>query len=330
MSPEIFILCCLANVSVSFLMSGMEAGVFAMSRLRIRQAVRAGNLNASALLSYLEHPEHFLWTILVGNTLASFGAVTLGVLALADIPWLAARPLLFWATLVTLVLAFYCVCDLLPKMLFRTFPNRLCMAMITPFRTLFWLMRPLVWVVELLARLLLRLTGGGRFTGHLFGNRDELRLLMQETGQTLSTEERAMINRVLDLQNRSVGEIAISMDRVASISADATVGDLLALRRERGFSRYPIFREEMGKRHVVGFVNSKTVLYEADLDPRRPVSQFLKPGLFLDTAMRLDSALRQMQRTGARLAIVLGSDKKEMGIVSLADIMEAIFGEVQL
>lgn len=330
MSTEFFIVCGLASLALSFLMSGMEAGVFAMSRLRIRQQVRAGNLGGAALLEYLEHPEHFLWTILVGNTLANFAAVTMGVLALADIPWLVQRPACFWGAVFLLVLAFYCLCDLLPKMLFRTFPNRLSMAMTTPFRTVYWVMRPLVWLVELQAGLLLRLTGGGRFTGHLFGNRDELRLLMQETGQSLTTEERAMINRVLDLQNRSVGEIAVPMERVAAVSADASIAELLALRRERGFSRYPVLKREGGVRRVAGFVNSKAVLYEVALDQSRPVSEFLKPGLFLDATTRLDVALRQMQRTGARLAIVVGSDKREMGILSLSDIMGAIFGEVRL
>src|ERR1700734_333089 len=59
-------------VVLSFLFSGMEAGVLALSRLRIRQLMRAGNPNAQVLVGYLEKPENFLWTILVGNTLANF------------------------------------------------------------------------------------------------------------------------------------------------------------------------------------------------------------------------------------------------------------------
>ena len=57
---------------LSFLLSGMEAGVFALSRLRIRQQMRAGRRSAEVLHRYLENPEDFLWTILVGNTLANF------------------------------------------------------------------------------------------------------------------------------------------------------------------------------------------------------------------------------------------------------------------
>src|SRR5437879_9087255 len=69
-------------LALSFLFSGMEAGVMALSRLRIRQLMRAGNPSARVLNGYLEQPENFLWTILVGNTLANFLAVGLLVFVL--------------------------------------------------------------------------------------------------------------------------------------------------------------------------------------------------------------------------------------------------------
>src|SRR3954463_14649617 len=65
---SLFALCLL----LSFVLSGMEAGVFALSRLRIRQQMRAGKQSAEVLHKYLENPETFLWTILVGNTVANF------------------------------------------------------------------------------------------------------------------------------------------------------------------------------------------------------------------------------------------------------------------
>lgn len=330
MSDSAIIACMLASFGISFLMSGMEAGVFAMSRLRIRHAVRSGNPSAAALLAFLEHPEHFLWTILVGNTLATLSAVSLLVLWLDDLPVVGQHRSAYWAAVGAGAVMFYALADLLPKMLFRTFPNRLCLAMAIPFRAMFWLLRPLVLGVEFFAGLLLKLTGGGRFTGHLFGNRDELRLLMQETGQSLSSEERTMINRVLDLQNRLVGEIAIPIGQAAVIAGEEPVSRLLEMRRERGFSRYPVTRMDRTGPRVVGYVNSERVLYEESLDPAKPVADFLKPALFLDAGMRLDAALRQMQRSGQRMAIVLGPDRQEMGIIGLADILKAIFGEVRL
>src|ERR1700753_1267924 len=59
-------------LALSFLLSGMEAGVFALSRMRVRQQMRAGRRSAELLHGFLENPENFLWTILVGNTVANF------------------------------------------------------------------------------------------------------------------------------------------------------------------------------------------------------------------------------------------------------------------
>src|SRR5256885_13364754 len=83
-----------ACLVVSFVLSGMETGVFALSRLRIRQRMRAGNAQARVLHGYLENPEDFLWTILVGNTLTNFAVVSLVVVKLDT--WLGAWPAGFW------------------------------------------------------------------------------------------------------------------------------------------------------------------------------------------------------------------------------------------
>src|SRR6266850_6607410 len=111
-------------LGLSFILSGMEAGVFALSRLRIRQQMRAGRRSAEVLHNYLEHPENFLWTILVGNTVANFMILGWLVAVLHESLW---RQRAWFAILYALVVfLFYTFFELLPKMLFRSYPNRLC------------------------------------------------------------------------------------------------------------------------------------------------------------------------------------------------------------
>lgn len=320
----IFLLC----LGVSFLMSGMEAGVFALSRLRIRQQVRAGNHRAQVLYNYLERPEDFLWTILIGNTVANVTLVTLGFLALHA--RLREWPALFVVALFAGVVLFFAFCELLPKMLFRLYPNRLCMWCVTSFRTVHFALRPLVSVMSWFAQGLLRWSGGRTFTGRLFGSRDELRVLMQESSQGLTSEERAMINHVLDLQHLSVAQITVPLAKTIMAPLEAKVSDLLDLARERGFNRLPIWRLERGRRRIIGVVSLRALLFAENLDPSGTAAGHLKPALFLDYEMRLEAALRQMQRTGQRLAIVLGRDRSELGVISLQDILRVIFGEVKL
>jgi putative hemolysin len=320
----VFVLC----VAWSFFMSGMEAGVFALSRLRIRHLMRQGDPRAAALHDYLEHTEEFLWTILVGNTLANFAVVSMGVIWLFDRLW--QKPWWLFATLVAGIMAFYALCELWPKTLFRLHPNRLCLALALPFRFVHLALKPVVGLTALLSRVLARWTGRQRFTGHIFGNRDELRIVMQESAHGLSREERQMINRVLDLQNLSVRSITTPLSRTVTVTSTTPLNDVLRLAREHGFSRLPVWSEEGGRRRVAGLVNVRTLLYEEHLDLSQPAGKHVKPALYLDEGLRLELALKQMQRTGQRLAVVLDKKQQEIGTISLLDILKVIFGEVQL
>ena len=324
----IILLTVLACLSLSFFFSGMEAGVFVLSRVRIRQQMRAGKPSARLLHGYLEDPERFLWTILVGNTVANFIAVSLIVAGLHQ--RLSAHPAWFVLAFLVIVFLLYAFGDLLPKMLFRLYPNRLCMLLAFPFRIVHFGLKPIVFLLTLFASSLLVWTGGKRFTGHLFGNRDELRIVMQESSQSLTSEERVMINRVLDLQNITVRQVTIPLAKAVTVSAQTPFPELLVLWRERGFSRFPVWRKEDSRQRIAGLVSLRSLLYQSGPGKNKTAGDYLKPALYLDDETRLEVALRRMQRTGQRLAIVLGRDRQEIGIVSLRDILKVIFGETSL
>ncbi len=313
---------------LSFLLSGMEAGVFALSRLRVRQQKRAGSASARLLLEYLENPENFLWTILVGNTLANF--FILGWIVILLRRGFIGHPFWFAVIYVVISVVFYALSDLLPKMLFRNSPNRLCMLLVRPFQVIHFVLRPLVAVLEAISDLLLRWRGGKVFTGRLFGNREELRLLMQESSQGLTSEERTMINHVLDLQSLTVRQIMTPLAQAVTIDAQEPTSRALQLCRERNLTRLPVLGLRDGAQRVLGLVNLGMLLFEPELDPARAVGELVKPALFLEEDLRLELALRRMQRSGQRLAIVLARDRSESGILSLEDILKVIFGEVRL
>jgi putative hemolysin len=327
MSSAILVLLIVCLV-ISFVLSGMEAGVFALSRLRIRQLMRAGRPSAKVLYGYLENAEDFLWTILVGNTVANF--LILGWLIVKLHRVLSGHRLWFVVVYSVAVLVFYALFDLLPKMLFRLQPNRLCLLFARPFGFLHWLLRPLVALVEAFSDVLLRVRGSKAFTGHLFGNREELRLLMQDSGPTLTSEERTMINRVLDLQTLTVRQVMKPLEKAVAMTAQTPVGAALAVCREKHVTRLPVWETREGQQRIIGLLALDSLLYQAEPDPNKPVGAYVKPALFLDEDLRLEVALRRLQRSGQRLAVVLGREQREIGIVSLQDVLRVIFGEVSL
>ncbi len=328
MSAGVFIPITALALLLSFLFSGMEAGVSALSRLRIRQLMRRGHVNAKVLHGFLENPENFLWTILVGNTLANLVAVALLVMKLHEI--VAAHPLRFVAGLLVLAFLLYTLCELLPKLLFRQFPNRLCLLLARPFRLIHIVLAPLVALVAHFSKWLLRWTGGKAFTGHLFGNREEFRVVMQESAQNLTSEERAMINRVLDLQNVTVRQVTIPLEKTVTVTTATPLDEVKILCREKHFARLPVWDDTGNRKRIVGLITLDSVLFRPDGDNATTAGELVKPALFLEEDMRLEVALQRMRRAGQRLALVLGPSRREVGIVSIQDIFKIIFGEVSL
>jgi putative hemolysin len=317
-----------ACLLLSFLLSGMEAGVFALNRLRVRRLARTGKPSAKLLQGFLENPERFLWTILVGNTLANF--LILGWTLAKLHEWLPGQHEWVVGIFTAVVFLFYTFFDLLPKMLFRAHPNSWCLSAANIFRFVHFGLSPLVLIVADVSKTILKWTGGRAFTGRLFGNREEMRVVMQESSQAFTTDERAMINRVLDLQNYTVGQIATPLAKMVTVEKDMPVGEALKLAREKNFSRLPVWETRDGRRRIAGLIMVSTLLFNSALDLQQSAALHLTPALFMDEDVRLETALRRMQRAGQRLAIVLAHDSGEAGIVTLEDILKLMFGEVKL
>ena len=320
----VLVLCLL----LAFLLSGMEAGVFALSRLHVRRLARSGKPSAQLLHGFLEKPENFLWTILVGNTLANFLVLGWALLKLHEVLW--GHHVWIAVAFAAAVFLFYALFDLLPKMFFRAHPNQLCLGAAPVFRLVHVVLSPLVTVVEGFSQMALRLTGGQAFTGRLFGSREEMRSVMQESAQSLTSDERAMINRVLDLQNFTVRQIATPLAQVVAVEAQTPLGEAFRLGRERRLWRLPVREARDGRQRIAGLLSLGPLLFRDDLDFQKPAAAHMTPALFVNENVRLEVALRLMQRASHRLAIVLARDGAEMGVVSLEDILKVMFGEMKL
>jgi CBS domain containing-hemolysin-like protein len=185
-------------------------------------------------------------------------------------------------------------------------------------------------MVEDLSKIVLRWTGGRAMTGRLFGNREEMLAVMQESAQVLTTDERAMINRVLGLQNLTLRQVTTPLAQTVTIQTEMPLAGALALARERKLSRLPVWEMRDGRPRIAGLLSLGPLLFRDDLDLQKPATAHMTPALFLSEDTRLEVALRRMQRAGERLAIVLARDGHEMGVVSLEDIFKLMFGEVKL
>ncbi len=139
-----------------------------------------------------------------------------------------------------------------------------------------------------------------------------------------------MINRVLDLQTLTVRQAMVTLASAVTAPAQLPVSGVLKLAKEHKFTRLPVWATRDGQPRVIGLAILNTLLYRPDVDPNKPIGDYLRPALYLEEDLRLEVALRRMQRSGQRLAIVLSRDQREIGLLSLQGVLKVIFGEVSL
>ena len=202
--------------------------------------------------------------------------------------------------------------------------------MSAPFRVLHIALFPIVSIVESIANVLLRWTGGRTFKGHVFSSRNELRLLLEDTSEALTSEERGMIARVFDLHNIAVRQVAIPFARVPTLNDMDQLTEALARFRETQSNILPVWNSDPRKRRIAGFLEAKRIIYERGLQLSDNVARHLSPAMYVDEDARVHDALRRMQRTGQRMAVVLSRDRREIGLVTIEEILKVIFGEVRL
>lgn len=311
---------------LSFVLSGMEAGVFALNRVRLRQQARSGKKTAVRLMKFLRNPEEFLWTLFIGNTLVNF-FVLAWMLTVLD-TWLRQWPVALWLTFAVVVFDFYTLFDLLPKRLFRLAPNRFCTLFAGPIRWVHIALRPLVKALVWAAGVLTGWRQESTFSGQLFGNREELRVVMHESAQGFTSDERRLINRVMDLHTVTARQLMKPMQLAVSVNMDTCLSDAFALAQERGLSRFPVWDSKEGKRSIAGMLDLDHVVYRDDLEPEASIARFVKPAVFVNEYLPVEKALHRMRRTGQPLAVVVGYNQRELGLLSMQDVLEQIFGEV--
>jgi putative hemolysin len=312
----------------SFFLSGMEKGLLSLSHLRIRKLRREGQKSAIILETFLNDPEDLLNTILIGNTLANLAAF--GTIAILIHSVISESIWLFLTLFFLAVFLFYTICELLPKMLFQKFPNRLCLFCAKPFQGVHFILSPINLVLSGLSTLLQKLTGDPVFTGHLFENKEEFHLLMQESADQLTPEERIMIGKVLQAGNLTLRQIMTPIESVLGISKSTPIREVLRLARQQDVTRVPVRKSDDRNSPIIGILSLKKILFNSVLDPDRPSGDFRQSYMNLKHSLRPEIALKKMQKKGHHLAVVVDDEGHQVGVVHLSAILKVLFGEMEL
>jgi CBS domain containing-hemolysin-like protein len=172
----------------------------------------------------------------------------------------------------------------------------------------------------------------------------------EAAGATLSPEERAMLRAILKLGDMRVEDVMIPRADIEALDIENTVADAIAIFRETGHSRLPVYREDLDD--PVGMVHIRDLMaWMSDRALKRPNevkgsspgfdfsavdlscsledSKLVRPVLFVPPSMPARALLKRMQASRTQMALVIDEYGGTDGLVSLEDLVEIIVGEIE-
>jgi putative hemolysin len=328
MTELILLLGALAALILSGISSGAETGVYSLNRVRLRVRAEQGDPDGRRLTRLMNNQEGLVVTALLGTNVFDY-FFTACVTALL-LHWAAsAGHAELYATLICtpLVLVFG---GIIPKDWFRRESDRLMYRIAAPLQAALGLVRltGLAWVTRRVTRSIVRWVDPEHADqGEAMLPRARVLSLLQEGAARggLSTFQRAVIERVLNVSNVRISAVMIPPQRMATVPIDLARTEFLRIARMAHFSRLPVWQGN--PRNVVGVVNVYDVLTDEEA---RPIAVHVRPPLFLGPRDTVPAALLRLQQSRQAMGIIRDRQGNCIGILTMKDLVEEIVGDLEV
>ena len=231
----------------------------------------------------------------------------------------------FMITLMHVVLG-----ELVPKGMAIQRSEQITLVIAQPLRYFYRAAKPLIQSFTALANMILRLFG---FVGEedTSLSEEELKMVLQDSHDegVISDSEAQIINRAFEFSDRPAGDIMIPASEVQFLSLENSLEQNLAITRRHMHTRFPLVSGNF--QHILGVVHMKEALFKLrELNDNRAFLNTIRPVLYVSPGMRQDKLMKILNERRSHLAVVQDpNSKRNLGIVTLKDILEHLVGEIR-
>ncbi len=320
------ILALLALLALSAFFSIAETSMMALNRYRLGHLVREGRRGARLTADLLKQTESLLGTILLGNNVVNT-ALTAIVTSVAISQFgNNDRTILLATTAVALLIII--VCEITPKVVGATFPEHVALPAGYILRPLMRATSPAVWLINLIARLLLRLFGvrPGE-TSAMMMSAEELRTIVLETGPFMPQKHRSILLNLFDLENITVDDVMIPRNRIESLNIATSPAAIREQLATCYHNKLPVHEGDVNRTIGVLHVRRALALLSRDSFEIEELRELLSESYFVPSGTPVFTQLQFFQENRQRLALVVDEYGEALGLVTLEDIIEEIIGE---
>ena len=321
--------------------SSSEIAIISAKRGHIDKLAKEGNRSAATVVKMREDPDRFLATVQIGVTVVATLASVIGgvaairffkpVFASVPVPFVQRYDELLAVGLVVVVISYATLVlgELVPKSLAIRYSERIACSTARPLDFISRTTHLLVIILTGSTRAVLKVLGVRVLERRAFISEEEIRYFIREgrAKGVFEETEAALLHGVFEFADTTVKEVMVPKHRFSAIEIDTPAQDVMRFISEAGFSRFPVYRENLDK--VVGILFNKDVFMAVEQGRPVVVKELVRKAYFVPNSILISKLLREMQRRKLHIAMVVDEHGDVNGLVTIEDIIEEIVGEIE-
>lgn len=331
MDSNYLILSIIAMLIASAFFSGMEIAFVSSNKLKIELDIQQNNLISKIINLYSQNPALYITTMLIGNNIALviYGICMTQLLnPLIRMSTNSEICILLTNTVISTIIILL-TAEFLPKVIFRIQPNLILKIFSIPvfiFYIIFYPISRLSLIISnLFISVVLRKKIDNKNNKHVFGKLDLNNLIQEHVDEGNKQEEDSEIKffiNALDFSNVKIRDCMIPRTEITAVELDTPISEILQLFTESGYSRILVYKESID--NVIGYVHS-ALLFRG---PQK-ISDCMTDIIVVPETMGAQKLLKLFTSKHKSIALVIDEFGGTSGMITIEDIMEEIFGEIE-
>ena len=321
------------------------ASEFAMVKVRktrIEQLVKEGNYDAKIALEAIKDLDKFIAAVQLGVTISSIGLGWVGESTLAHI----IEPIFVFLPGVTQTIATHTLSvsiafalitflhvvlgELIPKSIALEFTEKTALVVAKPMQAITVVFNPFIWLLNGFGNFVLKLFNiPHTHKGSLVHSTEELDMLVNASynGGVLNETEKDILHNVFKFSDLTAKQVMIPRTDMVCIPSNMPMEELNKLAAESQYTRYPVYEEDID--HITGIVHVKDLFSLSLKDEVCPIERIKRDVLLVPETITMDNLVLEFKKRKGQMAIVVDEFGGTSGLITLEDVIEEIFGEVQ-
>lgn len=317
-----------------------EFAIVRARRAKIEQLTKDGNVDAKLALKALEDMNFFIAAVQVGVTIASIGIGWFGSPTIEKMmdPILSNLPssYVYLTHTITAVVAFLIVTFLhvvigeqVPKCIALQYPEKISLYVAKPMDIFMTISKPFVWVLNVACNAILRLFRIPVSTARVVHTIEDLDLMVNTSYDegVLNETEKDMIHNVFKFSDLTAREVMIPRTDMVCVPIGMSIEELNKVATENQYTRYPVYDGDID--HITGLIHVKDLYSLSIKDEVCPIEKIQRKVLLVPETITMDNLVREFKKNKSQMAVVVDEFGGTSGIITLEDVLEEIFGDVQ-